>query len=87
MHFKTNYDGEDNCWKEMQLDEELIAFRYNLQVEHSGAYYFVTSFHPSNSGLSFMYRVDSENIDQHREGPIIRFVVQNKVFLFSVEHL
>lgn len=46
MFFRTNYCDSGNQWMEMELDEQNVAFRYDLSVNHSGAFFFVTSFHP-----------------------------------------
>lgn len=79
MYFRTNYGDYNNQWKEMVLDESSVAFRYEFHVQASGAYFFATSFHPYLHPSLFMDRYDENEIEQEREGPVIRFVVQNTV--------
>lgn len=52
MFFRTNYCDYCNRWMEMVLDEQNVAFRYDLSVNQSGAFFFVTSFHPFVFSLS-----------------------------------
>lgn len=38
--------NERDDWKEMEIDDSFFAYRYDMDLESSGAFSFVTSFLP-----------------------------------------